>query len=68
MDLKSEEVCSSVIVVNYTGVNNITSLIDKAIINCFIILLISSCKYNLYRILNINKLSMNFKHVLVLIK
>ena len=37
IDLKSEEVCSSVIVVNYTGVHNITSLIDKTIINCFII-------------------------------
>ena len=67
IDLKSEEVCSSVIVVNYTGVYNITSLIDKTIINCFIILLISSCKYGLYWILN-NNLSMKFKHELVLIK
>ena len=38
IDLKSEEVCSSVIVANYTGVYNITSLIDKTIINRFIIL------------------------------
>ena len=68
IDLKSEEVCSSVIVVNYTGVNNITSLIDKTIINCFIILLIYSYKYGLYWILNNNKFSMNFKLVLVLIK
>ena len=66
-DLKSEEVCSSVIVVNYTSVYNITSLIDKTTINCFIILLISSYKHGLYWILN-NKLSMNFKNVLVLIK
>ena len=33
IDLKSEEVCSSVIVVNYIGVYNITSLIDKTVIN-----------------------------------
>ena len=67
IDLKSEEVCSSVIVENYTSVYNIISLIDKTIINCFIILFISSYKYSLYWILN-NKLLMNFKHVLVLIK
>ena len=67
-DLKSEEVYSSVIVVNYTSVYNITSLIDKAIINCFIILLISSCKYSLYWILNNNNLLMSFKFVLALIK
>ena len=68
IDLKSEEVCSSVIVVNYTGVYNITSLIDKTIINCFIILLIYSCKYSLYWILNNNNLLMSFKFVLALIK
>ena len=42
IDLKSEEECSSVIVVNYTGVYNITSLIKKTIINCFIIRLPAS--------------------------
>ena len=68
IDLKSEEVCSSVIVVNYTGVYNITSLIDKTIINCFIIVLIYSYKYSLYWILNSNNLLMRFKFVLVLIK
>ena len=67
-DLKSEELCSSVIVVNYIGVYNITSLIDKTIINCFIILLIFSYKYSLYLILNNNKLLMSFKFVLALIK
>ena len=68
INLKSEEVCSSVTVVNYTGVNNITSLIDKTIINCFIILLISLCKYSLYWILNSNNLLMTFKFVLAWIK
>ena len=67
-DLKSEEVCSSVIVVNYTGVYNITSLIDKTIINCFIMLLISSYKYSLYWILNNNNLLMCFKFMFALIK
>ena len=65
--LKSEEICSSFIVLNYTGVYNITSLIDKTIINCFIILLISWYKYSLYWILN-NNLIMSFKFVLALIK
>ena len=67
IDLKSEEVCSSVIVLNYTGVYNITSLIDKRNYKLLLILLISSYKYSLYWILN-NKLSMNFEYVLVLIK
>ena len=67
-DLKSEKECSSVIVVNYTGVYNVTSLIDKTIINCFIILLIYSYKYSLYWILNNNDLLMSFKFVLALIK
>ena len=65
IDLKSEEVCSSVIVVSYTSVYNITSLIDKNYKLLYNI--VSSYKYSLYWILN-NKLSMDFKHVLVLIK
>ena len=48
--------------------HKITSLIDKTIINCFTILLISSCKYSLYWILNNNNLLMSFKFVLALIK
>ena len=68
IDLKSKEVCSSVIVVNYTDMYNIISLIDKTIINCFIILLISSYKYSLYLKLNNNNLTMSLKFVLSLIK
>ena len=68
IDLKSDEGCSSVIVVNYTGEYNITSLIDKTIMNYLIILFISSHKYSLYLILNNNNLLMSFKFVLALIK